>query len=209
MKSVPFQKLETMPCLIEGEYNLEDFCDVSTAGVFGLEVIGHVKKEDTFSDSIAVAEAGLGLINGVKTGSSAATAANWKRLDQDIEIADATQNTEGSRENGTVAYPVSLNVTMHFGKDPVRNAKIRAFADELCRKNSVVLVTMQNGSKRIYGRVNGLRGTAGDDTTGKAMGDLNGVVVTLTGKEPERWNPVRLNEGVPANIAAGYEAIDL
>lgn len=196
-----------MSCLIEGEYNLDDFCDVGSAGVYGLEIIGHVKKEATFSESTVPAEKGL--INGVLTGSSAATLTNWKRLDQDIEIADATQNTEGSRENGTVTYPVALNVTMHYGKDPVRNAQIRAFADELCRKNSVVLVTMQNGSKRLYGVKNGLRGTTGDDTTGKAMGDLNGVVVSLTGKEPERWNPVRLNEGTPANIAAGYEAIGL
>lgn len=196
-----------MPCIIEDEYLIDDFCDVSTAGVFGLEVIAHKRNEATFADSIAVDEDGL--INGVLTGSDAATPANWKKIDQDIEIADATQNTEGTRENGTVSYPVALNITMHYGKDPVRNAKLRRFADELCRKNTVVMVTMQNGSKRIYGRKNGVRGTAGDDTTGKAMSDLNGVMVTLTGKEPERWNPVRLNEGTPASIAAGYEAIAL
>lgn len=194
-------------CIIEEEYLIDEFCDVSTAGVFGLQVIAHKRNEETFSDSVAVDEEGL--VNGVKTGSLAATPANWKKVDQDIEISDGTQNTEGSRENGTVAYPVSLNVTMHYGKDPVRNAKIRKLADELCRKNCVVMVTMQNGSKRIYGRANGLRGTAGDDTTGKAMGDLNGVMVTLTGKEPERWNPVRLNEPTPASLAAGYAAITI
>lgn len=194
-----------MACIIEEEYIIDEFCDVSTAGVFGLEVIAHVRNEETFADSVAVGEDGI--VNGVKTGSLAATPANWKRVDQDLEIADATQNTEGSRENGTVTYPVALNITMHYGKDPVRNASIRRLADQLCRTNSVVKLTMQNGSKRLYGRVNGLRGTAGDDTTGKAMGDLNGVMVTLTGKEPERWNPVRENEPTPANIAVGYSAI--
>jgi hypothetical protein len=192
-------------CTIEEEYLIDEFCDVSSAGVFGLEVIAHKRNEETFSDSIAVDEDGL--VNGVLTGSDAATPANWKKIDQDIEIADATQNTEGSRENGTVVYPIALNVTFHYGKDPVRNAKLRKFADELCRKNTVVRLTMQNGSKRLYGRTNGLRGTSGDDTTGKAMGDLNGVMVSLTGKEPERWNPIRMNEGTPASIAAGYEAM--
>lgn len=193
-------------CIIEEEYLIDEFCEVGTAGVFGLEVIKHKRNEETFSESVGVDEEGI--INGVKTGSLAAVPANWKKVDQDIEIADGTQNTEGSRENGTVAYPVSLNVTMHYGADPIRNAKIRKLADSLCRNNVVVRVTMQNGSKRLYGRVNGLRGTAGDDTTGKAMGDLNGVMVTLTGKEPQRWHPVRMNESTPANLAAGYEAID-
>jgi len=196
-----------MPCIFEEDYNLDEFCDVSAAGVDQIDVIQHKKGEASFSDSIEGTEGGL--VNGVLTGADAATPANWKTIHQDIEIAEATQDVEGSRENGTVAYPVKVMLTMHYGSDPARNAKINRLATELETRNSMIVLTMQDGSKRLYGRNNGLRGTEGNDSTGKAMNDLNGVNIVLNGKEPRRWNPVRVNEGTPANIEAGYQAIVL
>lgn len=196
-----------MGCLIKEDYNLDDNCDVTSAGVLELRVMGHRRSEETFSESIALGE--VGIINGVLTGSDAATPANWKIIHQDMEISEATQDIEGNRENAAVAYPVSVTLTMHYTEDIIRNEKINRLAEELVRKNSVISVKLQNGTERLYGRQNGLRGLEGSDSTGKAMTDLNGVTITLKGKEPRRWNSIRQNEGTPANIAVGYQAVTL
>jgi len=194
-----------MPCIITEEYTLDDECLVSASGILELDVIAHKKGEATFSESEDAGEGGL--VNGVLTGSDAATAANWKSIEQEVEIAEATETLEGNRENGAAAYSQSVMITMHYGSDPVKNAQIRRFMEELVKTNSVVVVTMQDGSKRIFGRDNGLRALEGTGGTGKAMTDLNGLQLTLSGKEKSPSAPLRINEPDAPKLTAGYQPI--
>jgi hypothetical protein len=48
-----------------------------------------------------------------------------------------------------------------------------------------VIIKDQRGEYWVMGLQNGVRAINGAMNTGKAFGDLNGVTVTLQGKEPE------------------------
>ena len=130
-------------------------------------------------------------------------------IEQDVEIAEATETLEGNRENAAAKYNQSVVITLHYGDNPVKNAQIRKFMIELAKVNSVVVVKMQDGTQRIFGRNNGMRALEGSGGTGKAMTDLNGLTLTLSGMEKDPSSPLRENEGTPANLAAGYQAIAL
>ena len=53
----------------------------------------------------------------------------------------------------------------------------------------MIVVKDANGINFLMGQVNGADLTTGEGTTGKALGDMNGITLTFTAKEP-----------VPANV---------
>ena len=54
----------------------------------------------------------------------------------------------------------------------------------ISQANLSAIVKDQRGEYWLLGFQNGIRVSAGAMNTGKAFGDLNGVTITLTGKEP-------------------------
>ena len=50
----------------------------------------------------------------------------------------------------------------------------------------------QEGQDKIYGKQKGLRVSEGSIETGLAFGDMNGVTISLLGKEPQPANLVDL-----------------
>lgn len=88
------------------------------------------------------------------------------------------QTITGSRENGTVFYDQTLNVTLQkldllTQEEIVKIAKARPH----------VVVKTFNDEYLMIGAVNGADLTGGTIVTGAAMGDLTGFTLTLAGQE--------------------------
>lgn len=88
------------------------------------------------------------------------------------------QTITGSRENGTVFYDQTLNVTLQkldllTQEEIVKIAKARPH----------VVVKTFNDEYLMIGAVHGADLTGGTIVTGSAMGDLTGFTLTLAGQE--------------------------
>ena len=88
------------------------------------------------------------------------------------------QTITGSRENGTVFYDQTLNVTLQkldllTQEEVVKIAKARPH----------VVVKTFNDEYLMIGAVHGADLTGGTIVTGAAMGDLTGFTLTLAGQE--------------------------
>ena len=88
------------------------------------------------------------------------------------------QTITGSRENGTVFYDQTLNLTLQkldllTQEEVVKIAKARPH----------VVVKTYNDEYLMIGAVHGADLTAGTIVTGAAMGDLTGFTLTLSGQE--------------------------
>lgn len=106
--------------------------------------------------------------------------ASYYTFEQEIETASYTQPGQFSTENGTVYYEQTLEITLQK-------------LDEILRQNILILgqgiwriiILDQRGTYWIMGKQNGVRVSASTSQLGKAFGDLNGAIITFTGKEPQ------------------------
>ena len=163
-----------MGCTLTNGYSLGN-CVVSNGGVYTTYIAGHEKG--------IVYSTGTGnQVNGYDGTSISLT---FKEFEQDVEIADSSETLVVSRENGTRFYEQSVSITLHYGSDAAANDTLRDTLEELSKGNMVVIVKENSGIHKLYGAENGLRVTTGESGSGKAFGDLNGITLTLTGKEPE------------------------
>lgn len=101
-------------------------------------------------------------------------------FEQEMETAQFNQPGSFNTEFGTVFFTQELVLTFQKNDAALRNLLLI-----LSQSNMSVIVRDQRGSYWLLGYQNGVRATAGAMNTGKAFGDLNGVTITLTGKEPE------------------------
>jgi hypothetical protein len=102
------------------------------------------------------------------------------------------QTVNASRENGTVFYEQSLNVTLKkLSKEDNAELKLLAYG------RPHVAVEDYNGNVFVMGLENGADVSGGTIVTGAAMGDLSGYTLTLTG-----------TERVAANFVASPTAAD-
>lgn len=102
------------------------------------------------------------------------------------------QTVNASRENGTVFYEQTLNVTLKkLSKEDNAELKLLAYG------RPHVAVEDYNGNVFVMGLENGADVSGGTIVTGAAMGDLSGYTLTLTG-----------TERVPANFVASPTAAD-
>lgn len=90
-------------------------------------------------------------------------------------------NGEGqiSRENGTVFYVQTVNLTFHKNEADLRNSLIL-----LAQAQLLVIVLDQNGRYWLVGKQNGADLITSSMTSGKAYGDMNGATVSIEGREP-------------------------
>ena len=143
-------------------------------GVGGLEeayITNHVKK-NVFVNTIGNVIGGTDPVTG--------TILTFETLEQEVETANAVEAIVGSVENGTAVYEQSVALTL-FGEDDA----LRTLVMELVGGRHTVLGLSQQGQHKLYGKKNGLTVNEGEIKSGLALADLNGVTITLSGKEPE------------------------
>ena len=165
-----------MSCTLTQGYSLE--CNSSSGGVDILYISG-AEKGVTYLPA-----SGSNILEGYD-GESSTYSLSFQKFEQEIETAAATESVSADRTTGTVFYEQSVELTVFYGSDSASNDTIRDTLLELVKGNMAIIVKEQSGIYRLYGAKNGLRVTEGTGGTGKAFGDLNGLTVTLSGKEPE------------------------
>lgn len=121
------------------------------------------------------------------TDSVTGTAMTFQTLEQEIETASATETITPSTENGTVFYEQVVAIKLFGNTDEVRTT-----VELLSKGRFTVIAKDQEGQDKIYGKQNGLRVSEGSIETGLAFGDMNGVTISLLGKEPQPANLVDL-----------------
>ena len=97
-----------------------------------------------------------------------------------METGEFNQTGAYSTENGTVFFDQQLTLMFHKNDSNLRNQLLI-----LSQANMSVIVKDQRGEYWLLGYQNGVRAINGAMNTGKAFGDMNGVTITLQGKEPE------------------------
>jgi len=122
------------------------------------------------------------ILNGTNeiTGITGSGTVSYYTFEQEMETGSFTQEGAFSTENGTIFFTQNLGLTFQKNDAALRNTLL-----VLSQANLSVIVKDQRGEYWLMGYQNGVRVTAGAMNTGKAYGDLNGVTITLTGKEPE------------------------
>ena len=156
-----------MSCLINSGYNLD--CNESLGGVKKVYIA-------TFDGNVA------GSADYTYDANRAITAVTnsptYYLYEQTLESASFTQAGVFSIENGSAYCVQQVSMVFPRNTDESRNLLI-----QLAHTRISVIVEDQRGELWLVGRVNGLRATAGSQNTGKSLGDLNGVTITLQGKE--------------------------
>ena len=93
------------------------------------------------------------------------------------------QTVNASRENGTVFYEQTLNLTLKkLSKEDNKELKLLAYG------RPHVAVEDYNGNVMVMGLEHGADVSGGTIVTGAAMGDLSGYTLTLTGMETKPAN---------------------
>tara|TARA_R110000850_G_scaffold5554_1_gene22766 strand:+ start:4714 stop:5220 length:507 start_codon:yes stop_codon:yes gene_type:complete len=152
-----------MACLIDSGYTLG--CRDSMGGVKSV-LIG------TFNGAAAYTFDTDGNIT------ATTSTVTYHTFEQAMETASFNQNGVYSTENGTIYFDQITNLTFHKNDAALRNKLI-----VLSQANMSVIIKDQRDEYWLVGISNGVRTTAGAMNTGKAYGDMNGVTVTLQGKE--------------------------
>jgi len=101
-------------------------------------------------------------------------------FEQELETASFVQNGQFSTENATSFYEQILEITIQK-LDACNREQIKVLGQGVWR----VIILDQRGQYWLMGAQNPVRVTSATPQLGKAFGDLNGAVITFTGKEPE------------------------
>ena len=115
------------------------------------------------------------------------------------------QTVNASRENGTVFYEQTLNLTLHkLTKEDNKELKLMAYG------RPHVVIEDYNKNLMIMGLEHGADVSGGTIVTGAAMGDLSGYTLTLTGMEKMPANFIKktaADEAVSTTLTnAGFAA---
>jgi hypothetical protein len=153
-----------MSCLINNGYSLG--CKDSLGGVSQVYL-------SSFSGATSFTYDADDVITGVTNANTFYT------FEQRQEQAEFVQTGNHSIENGTNFW--EQVVSLIFTKN---TADLRNTLKLLSQSTLFVIVKDQNGTYWWIGEQNGADLTASTASAGKAFGDLNGVTVSITAKEP-------------------------
>lgn len=95
------------------------------------------------------------------------------------EDAQYDSTTTSSIETGTTFYESTLVFTMKKMSASQKNS-----LSNIAKARLMAIVKDANGTLWVLGETRGVDALEITNGTGKAMGDLNGATVTITGKEP-------------------------
>jgi hypothetical protein len=107
------------------------------------------------------------------------------------EVAEASQKGSFTVENGTTFYEQSITFNMYK-----LTAKNRNILRNLIQNKLMAIIQLEDDTYILFGEKRGIYVTSHEDKTGKAMGDHQGSVITLTGKEP-----------LPANVVTSISGL--
>lgn len=159
-----------MNCLINSGYSLG--CRDNTGGVLKV----YIGNFDSSAEYTFDADNDITATTGT---------ASYHTFEQEMEVAEFNQTGAYSTENGTVFFDQQLTLMFHKNDSDLRNLLL-----VLSQANLSVIVVDQRGEAWLMGLQNGVRAISGAQNTGKAFGDMNGVSVTLQGKEPVPANRI-------------------
>ena len=167
-----------MSCILTGGHSINN-CPTGTGGTKVLGIGAHDKDKNYAAE--------LDGTLGNKIIGHDDTALALYKFEQELETAVVTENFVGDRNTNTGFWEVSIALTLHYTADETINDGIIESITELVTKgNMLVTATDNNGISKVYGVENGLRVTSGEGGNGTAFGDLNGISLTLTGREPRQ-----------------------
>ena len=89
-----------------------------------------------------------------------------------------TQSVEGSLDNGTYSYNMSLEFTLHK-----IDVATQTLIDALAKTRSTLLIHDNNDNVIAAGFGNGMEMVGGSFQTGAGFGELNGTTMTFEGRE--------------------------
>jgi len=176
-----------MSCLINEGYVLG--CRDNVGGVKGIW-ISSFDGEATYADT-------TGEITTVTPGTT--NVVTYYKYEQLMEVPSFAQTGNFSLDNGTVFYEQTLALSLHKQNTELRNKLIL-----LSQAKLSVIIKDQNGNYWLVGKDNGLFASAADLQTGKAFGDMNGVALTLQGKEAEPAIRIAVDTDAELNTVAGF-----
>lgn len=163
-----------MACLINSGYDLG--CRDNVGGI-QLAYIGNFNSDVEYTIGTgSTPSLPLGSILGINSG----TSPTYYPFYQEVEVGEFNQEGNYSTENGTVFFVQTLTLTLHKNDSDLRNQLLL-----LSQGHLSIIVKDQRGEFWLMGYNNGCRVVTGSSNTGKAFGDLNGVVLTFEAREPE------------------------
>lgn len=154
-----------MPCLITSGYTLQ--CRDNIGGVQNV----YIGNFNGSSMTYTVATNSITAFAGATV--------SFYTFQQPLETASFEQAGNYSTENGTSFYTQTVNITLQK-----LNNTSSALINTLGQGTWRIMVLDQNGVYWLIGAQNGARVSASTPNTGKALGDLNGAVITFEAKEP-------------------------
>lgn len=149
-------------------------CNLTDGYVLGCSTIGGVEKIwlGEYVDNVIFTQDSCGIITGITT-----TGLTVYQFEQDIEHAGLTQTGQFSRENGTTFYESNLSLKMIELDCNVRNRLVEAGRAPL-----FAIVKSNSGNYYYCGIESAGRASAGEAGLGVALGDMNGVSLTIQWK---------------------------
>jgi len=148
-------------------------CNLTDGYVLGCSSIGGVEKVwiGELEDIVGYSASTNGTITGITSGFTV------YEFQQDIEHAGLTQAGNFDRNNGTVFYESTLSIKL-IGLD----ATARQRLVELGRAPLIAVVLSNAGDYYLCGVETSGRASAGDASLGTALGDMNGVNISIAWK---------------------------
>lgn len=100
------------------------------------------------------------------------------RITPDMASIDFTETATRSRENNSIFFASTCAITL---KDDTQTT--RDLVDLISKGFITIVQEKENGNNLVYGSGNGMTVDTSAITTGMNYEDLNGVVISLVGKE--------------------------
>ena len=130
------------------------------------------------------------------TGATAAADTIFYGFELKRGTSSLTQNIQKSFENGTIFFDQELLAVMYK-----YDADKRLILQNLTQKDNLQIIGIdQNDTQYMLGQVRGMYTSAGEATTGLALGDRNGFSITFLGQEPV---PARVIDGALPTVFSG------
>lgn len=154
-----------------------------TAGIgLGCRSVGGVSGEGVFIGTYQSPGSNgmvIGLTaNGSITSFTGATV-SFYQIVQDLEVAGLTVKPTVSTENGTAYNEITLTFTIFNFSQSVQNT-----INTIMNGRFRAIVVGNDGRKYFLGYTNPVNLTDASGGLGKALGDMNGAMFTMTAKEP-------------------------
>jgi len=175
-----------MPCFISSGEALG--CSDSIGGIKKVYIVGGSATAEVTGYTYNAA--------GAVTGATSTSGTTLYGFELKRGVSSLTQTLNKSYENGTVFFTQELTISL-YKYDTDKRDKLKV----LSQNDTLQIVAIdQNDVQYLIGQVNFSFLSAGDATSGQALGDKNGFSLTFQAQEAE---PARVITGALATVFAG------